>query len=102
MFSPQRGHVSHKITEETRVISIPLSSNNKCDSIYLTISLRFNLQLRKVRVGVAQYRVILHSGRPGFDSRQRQRIFPLASVSRQALWPTQPPIQWVQGVLSRG
>jgi hypothetical protein len=28
------------------------------------------------------------------------RIFPLASVSRPALRPTQPPVQWVPGVLS--
>jgi hypothetical protein len=29
-------------------------------------------------------------------------ISPLASVSRPVLRPTQPPVQWVQGVLSPG
>jgi hypothetical protein len=40
------------------------------------------------------------TGRSGFDP--RQRIFPLASVSRPALGSTQPPVQWVPGVLSPG
>jgi hypothetical protein len=40
------------------------------------------------------------TGRSRFDSRQRQRFFPLASVSRPALRPTQPPVQMVPGVLS--
>jgi hypothetical protein len=35
---------------------------------------------------------------PGSD----KRIFPLASVSRPAPTPTQPPVQWVPGVLSLG
>jgi hypothetical protein len=36
------------------------------------------------------------------DPWQVQRIFPLSSVSRPALGPTQPPAQWVPGVLSPG
>jgi hypothetical protein len=38
---------------------------------------------------------------PSFlDPRQGQRIFPLTSLSRPALRPTQPSVQWVPGVLS--
>jgi hypothetical protein len=29
-------------------------------------------------------------------------FFPVASVSKPALGPTQPPVQWVSGVLSPG
>jgi hypothetical protein len=32
----------------------------------------------------------------------RGRIFPLASASRPAMGPTQPPIQWVLGLLPPG
>jgi hypothetical protein len=41
-------------------------------------------------------------GRSRFDPRLGQRIFSLASVSRPALGPTQPPVQWVPGILSSG
>jgi hypothetical protein len=37
----------------------------------------------------------LRDGRPGFYSR-------FSTASRPALWPTQPPIQWVPGTLSPG
>jgi hypothetical protein len=42
------------------------------------------------------------TGRSSFDPRQRQKIFPLSSVSGPALGPTQPPVQWIHGVLSPG
>jgi hypothetical protein len=46
--------------------------------------------------------VLAQSGRSSFDPRQGQRILLLAPAARPALGPTQPPIQWVQGVLSPG
>jgi hypothetical protein len=38
----------------------------------------------------------------GVRSPAGKMIFPLSSVSRPALGPTQPPVQWVLGVLSQG
>jgi hypothetical protein len=38
----------------------------------------------------------------GFDSRRWLGIFLFTTASRTALGPTQPPIQWVPGVLSLG
>jgi hypothetical protein len=38
----------------------------------------------------------------GIRSPAGQRIFPLTSVSRPALGPTQLPVQWVPVVLSQG
>jgi hypothetical protein len=51
---------------------------------------------------LSQYSVWPQTGRLRFDSRQRQRTFPVASVSRSVLRPTQPPVQWAVGVLSLG
>jgi hypothetical protein len=42
----------------------------------------------------------LRAGQPGFDSRQGQDIFLLATASGPTLGPTQPPIERVSAVLS--
>jgi hypothetical protein len=47
------------------------------------------------------YSAWLRTGRPVFDPRQKQRMFPLTSASRPALEPTQSPIQWVPRVFSQ-
>jgi hypothetical protein len=52
---------------------------------------------RYIGLLLSRYNTWLQTGRSGFDPRQRQRIFPLVSVSRPALRPTQPPILWVLG-----
>jgi hypothetical protein len=41
--------------------------------------------------------VLLQAGRPVFDPQQGQRIYPLFSVSRPAMGPTQFPVPWVRG-----
>jgi hypothetical protein len=60
-----------------------------------------------MRAGVAlsQYSVWLRAGRPGDGGSipvRGERIFPLVSVSRLALWPTQPPVKRVMGASSPG
>jgi hypothetical protein len=54
--------------------------------------------------GVTQYSVWLPAGQPGDRGSisGKAKGFFLSPVSRPALEPTQPPVQWVPGVLSPG
>jgi hypothetical protein len=74
------------------------NSNNREKYICNTITLR---QSRDSSVGIA-----LGYGLDDRGSRVRfqagLRIFLLTTVSRTALEPTQPPIQWVPGAVSLG
>jgi hypothetical protein len=48
-----------------------------------------------------RYSDALRAGQPGFESRQG-KDFLFSITSTPAVGPTQPPIQWVPGVLSLG
>jgi hypothetical protein len=66
----------------------------------------FKNSLRNTEFKVLVHRFPVADYRPledlEFESRQRLGIFLFTTASRTALGPTQPPIQWVPGVLSVG
>jgi hypothetical protein len=63
--------------------------------ICLHIQLRNIAQVRIVATLILLVEVKVIPGRG-------DRIFPLVSVTRPGMGPTQPPVQWVQWVLSPG
>jgi hypothetical protein len=91
---------------------LPGEHNNGEISLALSLSLHLSFLLTiksdgpvNMRSWCSSVSILPHyrqTGWPGLDPRQRERIFPLASVSRPALKPTQLPIQSAPGVLSRG
>jgi hypothetical protein len=63
------------------------------------------IESRKSGSSVGSYSVWLRAGQPddrGSIPSRGERIFPLNSLSRPALGPTQSPVQWVPGFLSPG
>jgi hypothetical protein len=63
----------------------------------------FSLVFRWIGSGIAQrYSPGRWTWQSGFESRQGMGIFLFTTVSRPALGPTQPHIQWLPGALSLG
>jgi hypothetical protein len=74
-------------------------------SVYAGAYIKFQCTKSEEPVQLRQYSVWLWAGRLGDQGTipgRGERIFPLTSVSRPALGPTQPPVQWVPGVVSPG
>jgi hypothetical protein len=71
----------------------------------LTIRSEVTCQYNDNREPGSSVSVWLRAGRPGDRGSiqgKKKEFFSLAAVSRPALGPTQPPVQWVPGVLSPG
>jgi hypothetical protein len=81
-----------------------LSKIYLCRLYFLAVRMYF-LNGDNINSGEPGNSVRIVAGRPadrGSIPGRGERIFPLASVSRPALGSTQPPVQWVPGVLSPG
>jgi hypothetical protein len=85
----------------SNLLSVSNEKRFRCVSRYIHVFYlsEFNEFRDKARKLYIKFTLVSASG---FDPRRGQRIFPLASVSRPALGPTQHPVQWVPGVLSPG
>jgi hypothetical protein len=80
------------------ILHLQISSHDQQKYTWFSCTLWWATQL-------SHYNVWLRAGRPSDRDSipgRGERIFPLASVSRPALEPTQSPVQWVPGVLSLG
>jgi hypothetical protein len=87
-----RKAVQHLITDVTRYFDFIYVS------LCVSIAVRYFSTPNLVRSTVAVSMI----GRSGFDSRRWLGILLFDTASRQAMEPTQPPIQRVPGVLSLG
>jgi hypothetical protein len=100
----------HTLETEKNKPLVFVSNSSHESYFHLLLFVLFGKKLRLLYfssgAGVAQSVQCLTTGwttgRSGLDPRRGQRIFPLASVFRPALRPTQSPVQWVLGVISLG
>jgi hypothetical protein len=80
--------------------SLHFSSISECKSLIFS-----SYKYKEWEPGSSVSSVWLRIWRPGDRgsiSGRGERIFPVTSVSRPALEPTQPPVQWIERVLSPG
>jgi hypothetical protein len=66
------------------------------------VAICFTLTIKKSSYEPWWYSAGLRAGRSGFDSRRGLGIFLFITAFRTALGPTQPPMQWVVGILPWG
>jgi hypothetical protein len=117
-------HLAHNMVQRLYIVNTVMNSNHVKSTLLhqeITFTLKFSRATRcesfksyniyfvyhKIHgAGVAQAVYCLTmdwtTGRSRFDPWQGQTIFPLPSVSRPTLGPTQPPVQWIPGILSPG
>jgi hypothetical protein len=100
---PQSRTNRHHYIQNTRIyifVSTYPTQGETCLSKKCTVIYPFTPKRSRGSSGsiVSDYGLDDRGSIPGRD----KWFFSLTSVSKPALWPTQPPVQWVPGVLSPG
>jgi len=95
------GNTGHQTQVNTHTTTYSIFANVRPNALMLT---QFCWYLFVARSSDSLFSTVtrLLGWKPGLDSRQGQGFLLIVAASRPALWPTQPPNQWVSGVLFLG